>query len=372
MRLAIVRKRFNPFGGAEKFIVTAAGALMARGVDVTVVTEAWDGGEIAGLQRIVVPKRRGLFRHSRLAGFQAACGRALAAGKFDLVQTHERMVGADLFRAGDGVHAAWVERLGRERGWAASRLLALDPMHRLVMATERAMAASDMLFVANSELVAGEIRDRLGVPSRRVRVIENGVDLARFRPAGPEERAAARAALGLPDDGPVVAFVGSGFERKGAFHLVEALALSAARGLSAVIVGEDRRRKALEALVAQRGLGARVRVLGGVGDVRPVLAAADMLALPTLYDPLPNAALEAIACGLPVLTSEGAGVAAAIAASGAGVVTSRAPEDIAAGLGRMVSEQAAMSAAAVSLRARYDLDAATGGWRALYDELTGA
>lgn len=370
MRLAIVRKRFNPFGGAERFITTAAGALIARGVEVTVVTEAWEGGEVAGLGRLMLPKSRGMLRHRRLARFQRAAEAAVGAGGFDLVQAHERMLGADLFRAGDGVHTAWVERLAAERGTIGAGLLRLDPMHRLIIATERAMAADEGLtFVANSRLVAREIADLLGVPGRRIRVIENGVDLARFRPASAEERAAARAALGLEGEAPVVAFVGSGFERKGAFQLVEALAQSAAREFRAVIAGHDRRLPQLRARVAKLGLERRVIVTGGIGDVRPVLAAADLLALPTLYDPMPNAALEAIACGLPVATCPGAGVAEAIEASGAGVVTSRAPEDIAAGLARIARDRAGMGAAATALRTRFDLDTATRAWQSLYEEL---
>lgn len=370
MKLAIVRKRFDPFGGAERFITTAAGALIARGVDVTVVTESWEGGEVAGLGRLVLPKSGGLGRAGKLARFQRAAEAAVAGGAFDLVQTHERMLGADLFRAGDGVHAAWLDRLGRERGWARAQLLKLDSMHRLVLATERAMAADDrLLFVANSALVAGEILDFLGVPVRRVRVIENGVDLERFRPASPEERRAARAAFAIEDDAPVVAFVGSGFERKGAFRLVEALALPASRAVRAVIAGRDRKIEALRRRVAALGLGGRVTVLGGVADVRSVLAAADVLALPTLYDPLPNAALEAIACGLPVVTCEGAGIAAALTETGAGVVTTREPDDLAAGIARALGERAEMGEKAIRLRSRFDLGAATRGWQDLYEEL---
>ncbi len=369
MRLAIVRKRFNPYGGAERFIATAAGALIARGVEVSVITEGWDGGDAEGLSRVVVPTAKGLTRAGRFAGFQRHCATAIAEGRFDLVQSHERLLGADLFRAGDGVHASWVERLGRERGRIGAALLRLDPMHRLVMATERAMASSNMLFVANSKLVAGEIEGILGVPSSRVRVIENGVDLQRFQPASSEAKAAARAELGLPTDVPVVAFVGSGFERKGAFLLVEALARHAARDFHAVIVGADRRLAALRALVEARALGGRVKVLGGLPDPRGVLAAADLFALPSLYDPMPNAALEALACGLPVVTSEGTGIAAHVMERGAGAVVARDPDAIAGGLVETLARGEAARRAVLDLRPSLDLGAAVERWRALYEEL---
>lgn len=370
MRLAIVRRRFNPFGGAERFIVEAARALIERGTEVTVVTEAWEGGEVPGLSHLII-RRRGRLRHQRARAFQNGVAEAVASHRFDLVQTHERLLTADLFRAGDGVHAAWVARLAAERRGLSRVFLGLDPLHRLIIDTERRMAReTDMLFVANSPLVAEELADHLALPSNRIRIIENGVDLARFRPPSAGERQAARQALGLAADAPLVAFVGSGFERKGAFRLLDALALPAARHIHAVVAGADRALDRLRRRAAAPPLSGRVTVLGGVADVRPVLAAADLFALPSLYDPLPNAALEAIACGLPVLVTRDTGIAEAVASSGAGLVLSRDPEDLAAGLDRCLSRIGAMRQAAVALAPRYDLAAATGAWRALYDELT--
>lgn len=370
MRLAIVRKRFNPFGGAERFIATAANALAARGVEVTVVTETWDGPAAGGLEREIVP-RGGLFRHTAARRFRAEVARVVQGGRYDLVQTHERLVEADLFRVGDGVHAAWIDRLARERGAARGFLLQADPTHRDTMAVERAMAReTEMLFVANSDLVARELDRWLAVPASRIRVIENGVDLARFRPPGPEERAAARNGFALPADVPVVAFVGSGFERKGAFALIEALALPGARSIHAIVAGHDHKRAALARAVARAGLADRVILTGGLADVGDVLAAADLFALPSLYDPMPNAALEAIACGLPVLTTADTGIADAVAAAGAGAVVTRAPDDISAGLARILASRPSMAAAASRLRTRFDLARATDRWRALYDELT--
>lgn len=231
-------------------------------------------------------------------------------------------------------------------------------------------AETDMLFVANSALVARELRAHLNLPESRIRVIENGVDLARFRPPSPDERTAARNALGIAPDAPLVAFVGSGFERKGAFVLAEALKRPEARGIHAVIAGADRTLDRLRREAASTPLAGRVTVLGGVSDVHPVLAAADLLALPSLYDPMPNAALEALAAGLPVLVTPDTGIADAVGETGAGLVVSRDPDDVAAALARILGARGAMAAAALSLRPRFDIALATAAWRALYDELT--
>jgi UDP-glucose:(heptosyl)LPS alpha-1,3-glucosyltransferase len=368
MRLAIIRRRFDPHGGAERFILTAAGALISAGETVTVIAESWAGGDAPGLERQQVP-RGGFTRAGKNRHFQKAVGNLLASGGFDLVQSHERLVGADIFRAGDGVHAAWVDRLGRERGRLGALALQFDSMHRLVMDTERRMVAEGRtLFVANSQLVAGELRDWLSVPESRLRVIENGVDLDRFHPATVEEKAAARQNFGLPDGVPVVAFVGSGFERKGAFKLVEALRSASLAGVHALIAGRDRRAARLAALVDRLSLGNRVRLLGGLDDVRPIYAAADLFALPSLYDPMPNAALEALASGLPSVVTPDTGIAVHVAETGAGAVAGRDPDDLAAALAAVIADLPARAEKARALAARFDLADATRRWRNLYRE----
>ncbi|HRE14440.1 MAG TPA: glycosyltransferase family 4 protein, partial [Usitatibacteraceae bacterium] len=75
------------------------------------------------------------------------------------------------------------------------------------------------------------------------------------------------------------------------------------------VAGKDKRAGRYGQLSVKLGIAGRVRFTGGVSDVKPFLAAADAFVLPTLYDPFPNAALEAMACGLPVVTSTKCGAA---------------------------------------------------------------
>ena len=368
MRLAIVRRRYTPFGGAERFIEASAGAFAAANIEVSIIAESW-GGAPGSARHVSVPPG-GITRAGRLAHFQRAVADVVARERFDLVQTHERLLTADIFRAGDGVHAAWVKRLAAERGAWRGALMRLDPMHRLVIDTERRMAReSGMMFVANSGLVAREIVDWLSVPAARIRAIENGVDLVRYRPPTPDERVAARRSFNLGGDAPVVAFVGSGFERKGAFKLIEALALPAMYDMRAIVAGADRSLERLRARVAALGIGDRVTIAGGVADPLAVYRAADLFVLPSLYDPMPNAALEALACGLPVVTTTDAGIAEAVREAKAGALVSRDPDAIAAGISAVIGVRANMAAAALTLAQRFDLKAATARWLALYREL---
>lgn len=366
MKLAIIRRRHTQFGGAERAIETIAGELTRIGNDVTIVSQSWPGAP--GPHLDVSPD--GFTRAGKLAHFQRQVAAILAAHRFDLVQSHERLTSADIFRAGDGVHAAWLSHLAAESGPLRTWARRFGPMHRLIVATERRMARdTGMIFVANSAMVERDINHWLDIPADRIRVIENGVDRAHFHPPSTEERAAARRRFGLPDDVPVVAFVGSGFERKGAFKLVEALALPECRVFHALIAGRDKALGALQRRVNALGMAGRVQVLGGVANPLDVYHAADAFALPSLYDPMPNAALEALNCGLPLLVTGSTGIADAVREHNAGVVISRDPQALAAGLVSMFANRAAMAAEAAKLAPRFDLAAKTQQWLALYAEL---
>ena len=369
MKLAIVRWRVAATGGAERFIADCSNALANLGIEVTLIAEQWERPTAFPGRFIKLPPSKGN-RGRRYRAFQKSVAGTVAENAFGLVQSHERLLTADIFRAGDGVHAAWFDRLKRSRSWGRGVLMNTDPLHRLYMETERKMAReTDMIFVAISSLVARELRDWLEVPDARIRVIENGVDLTRFRPATLEERLSARVRFGIDGDGPVISYVGSGFERKGAFQLVRALAHRQLRDVTALIAGRDKAEKSLARLIAKLGLAKRVAMTGAAGDVRPMLQAADLFVLPTMYDPGPIAALEALASGLPVVTTPDTGVAEMIADTGAGRITDREPEALAEAIHQALGELGVAKQAVLALRPRLELSLAVEKWLDLYREL---
>ena len=309
MKIAIIRQRYNPFGGAERFVERALGALAGEGAEVTLITRNWDGAPREGFRQITCDPS-----YSRLLGGRAARDRSFAAaaqaemarGGFDITQSHERIPGCMIFRAGDGVHAAWLDHRARILGPVQRVTQRWSPYHRYVLAAERAMFAHPALraVICNSQMVADEVVRYYGVSRDKLQVIYNGVDTDAFHPgvAG-EHRWATRSETGIPNDVPVLLFVGSGFERKGVPQLLRAAARMQRADARIVIVGADRKLKAMQQLSEGLGLSRRVLFTGPLKDVRPWYGAADGFVLPTLYDPCPNAVLEALACGLPVVTS---------------------------------------------------------------------
>ncbi|MDA0190297.1 MAG: glycosyltransferase family 4 protein [Proteobacteria bacterium] len=317
LRLAIVRQRYNPFGGAERFVATALDALGRHDLSLTLITREWTGGERR--HAVIECRPPHLGRLARDRSFARCVRDVLARERFDLVQSHERIPGCDIFRAGDGVHAAWLEQRARRQG-ALGRLGArLSPWHRYTLAAERAMFADPRLraVICISQLVRNDIRRFYGVAEEKLHVIYNGVDLERYHPGlAAGQRQETRARLGVPDAAPLFVYVGSGFERKGVGPLLEALARAPAcktHDARLVVVGADKHLRRYARAAAQAGLGDRVIFTGGVQDVRPYYAAADAFVLPTLYEPLSNAVLEALACGLPCLVSTQCGAAELIA-----------------------------------------------------------
>lgn len=322
MKLAIVRQKYTPFGGAERFVARALDALRAQGVTVEIIAREWETDRQGDAADVACnPFYFG--RTWRDAGFARCVRRVIASGRYDLVQSHERIPGCHIFRAGDGVHATWLELRARARGPFSRLSAALSPWHRYTLAAEAAMFRHPDLraVICNSRMVKDDIMRRFGVAADKLQVIHNGVDLARFHPGLRDEfRQATREKIGAGRTAPVILFVGSGYERKGVAPLLMALARMKNRDAIALIVGRDRHVARYQALAQRLGVADRVRFLGGQEDVRPFYAAADMFCLPTLYDPMPNAALEALACGLPVVTSPASGAAELICAGESGYV----------------------------------------------------
>ena len=157
-------------------------------------------------------------------------------------------------------------------------------------------------------MVADEISHYYGIDRSKLHVIYNGINARVFHPGLADEfRASTRHSLGIPEDVPLLLYVGSGFERKGVPQLLRAFARFGNTRAHLVLVGADRKAKVMGALASHLGCVGRVHFVGAVQDVRPFYGAADGFVLPTLYDPFPNAVLEALACGLPVLTSVNCG-----------------------------------------------------------------
>lgn len=294
LTIGLIRRGYSSTGGAESYLKRLARGLSERGHRADLFTTAdwpaneWSAGRIT---RTV---------HSSALGFADEIEKLEPRRTCDVVLSLERVWACDVFRAGDGVHASWLQRRSQAGGRLAGLARAVNRKHREILRLEEALLRQRgaRRVIANSKMVKDEIARFYDYPLERIEVVRNGVPLAAFRSSSSEERTPSRQRLGLATDDVAVLFVGSGWERKG-------LATAAA----AVAACDDRR---LRLLVAGHGAEAKyrskaVQFLGAVPELPPIYRAADIFLLPTSYDPFSNACLEALAAGLPVVTTSANG-----------------------------------------------------------------
>ena len=328
MRLAIIRQRYTPHGGAERFFESALEALLERNVAITLYTRDWPQTKLQLIEpHICDPGYVGpLWRDW---GFARAVAREISKARANLVQSHERVLCCDIYRPEDGLHASWLDERLKDAPALLRMRVAVDPWHRYTLDMERRLFRSPWLraVLCNSRMVRDDIKARFGLDDERLPIIYNAVDADVFSPALREHRERIRAKYRIPEDAVVFLLVGSGFTRKGVPATIEALAgLPAAAHL--IVIGDDRRLVATQNVVRARDVRSRVTFLPASTELRPFYGAADAFVLPALYDSFPDAAMEAMASGLPVVTSTRSGAAELVTEHDAGFVC--AARDVAA------------------------------------------
>ncbi|HEY5743900.1 MAG TPA: glycosyltransferase family 4 protein [Terrimicrobiaceae bacterium] len=279
--IGLVRRGYSATGGAEAYLLRLAAGLQAKGCKATLYTtrdwpsERWTFGDLIRLDA------------SHPLQFARAFQRARRPGQ--IVLSLDRIPGCDVFRAGDGVHAAWLERRSHfESAWRR-RLRIFNWKHAALLALERQVFENVRAVIANSRMVAREILHWHDFPEEKIHIVPNGIG----RALSTISQRQARQQLEIPEHAFCALFVGTGWERKGLRFAIEAVE---ALGGDALL------------LVAGRGnvrqfSSARAKFVGATDNLVALYSAADVFTLPTIYDPFSNACLEALAAGLPVVTT---------------------------------------------------------------------
>lgn len=309
MRIGLVIEHFHPLrGGAEQWTWQFAGRLAARGHEVHVLAQDFSPDtEDTTLVRHELGKL-----HGRLAT-GAAAEKVLARLGLDVVHDMGTGCRCDLSESHDGSRfAQWEQKL-------LTLPRAVRPVKRLLLATmpryarfrrlmELQLADRGQLVLALSEMIARDYERYHQVPRERIRLVHNGVDTQRFSPAHRAvHRRAVRERLGVGPEEVLFLFVGHDFRRKGLLPALRAMGRLARAGRPArlaVVGGRTPKIQRHEAYCRRRGLAETVRFVGRIDDSVPYYAAADVYVLPTFYDPCSLGVLEAIASGLPSITTQ--------------------------------------------------------------------
>src|SRR5436309_3747991 len=301
LRLALVRRGYSPTGGAEAYLKRLARGVIEAGHKVQLIaTNEWpeDDWPLGPITRL---------RAESVIGFADELEQVRPQLDCDGLLSLERVWSCAVYRAGDGVHRAWLARRRKFELPLKQFARALNRKHRDLLHLEESLLASRKAgrVIVASQMVKNEIVDLYGYPADRIDIVHNGVPLDKFR-FDSELREKSREDLKLKPDQIALLFAGSGWERKGLLFAIQAMALCKNTKMRLLVAGRGNAR-----LYKTKRLRfwreEPVQFLGEVADMLRIYAAADIFILPTIYDPFSNACLEALACGLPVITTRSNG-----------------------------------------------------------------
>jgi UDP-glucose:(heptosyl)LPS alpha-1,3-glucosyltransferase len=297
-------------GGCETYIASLARRLADDGHEVHLYASRWDAAALPRdvyYHRVKVPRQP---RFLRPWYFSAACHRRLAGRRHDVTIGFDKISGLDVLYPQGGLYAATAEHnLLKYRSPAARRLVralkAIDPAHHSFLALERAQYASGRpLVIAISDMVRRQFETYFGLSAADLRVVRIATNPERFTEHDrPRRRLDWRQRWGFAPEAVVALFAGINYRLKGLEPLLRALRRLPERPPLHLLVAGKPETLAFERQARRLGVAGRVRFIGYCNDMRNCYFAADLLVHPTFYDPCSNVVLEALACGLPVITS---------------------------------------------------------------------
>lgn len=299
MKVALVHMRHADTGGTELFLNEMARYLAEKGEEVTIICRTHIEPPHPDV-RFVTLKGFSLGKAHRIWKFARQVESHLAGTHYDFVYGLGKTWSNDMLRIGGGTHLHFVQSM--KQGKRALK-------DKVAIAIERKAMAPGAYrhIVANSFKSAREVQEAYGVPEEKISVIHNFVDTGRFSRERVQEQASAlEARLDLDRNQPVFLFLGSGYERKG---LRQALRAFARLDFPAtlLIVGRESNEGAFKALAEELGILQSCRFLGAQKQPEVLFSVADCYILPTHYEPFGFTVIEALSCGIPVITTENCG-----------------------------------------------------------------
>jgi UDP-glucose:(heptosyl)LPS alpha-1,3-glucosyltransferase len=274
-------------------------------------------------------------RSLRLLSFATRATREIENGNYDIIFGVGNTLKADILQPHGGVHWAWFWRSLRAYEnpivWMIKLLGRIFSLKQWVSGwVEDASYQAKRLraIIAISDMVKQDMMRWYQVPEERIHVVYNGVDIERFHPRNRQYREEVRRRHGFGDD-LVILFVSNNFQMKGLNFLIKALAKVKKGGpppFKLLILGRDRQESHLR-LAREKGIFEEVIFAGSTDEPEKYYGASDLLVHPTFYDACSLTVLEALASGLPVITTHSNGASGIITQGQEGFVISDPRKD---------------------------------------------
>jgi len=315
-------------GGCEHYISDLARRLARDGHAVHLYASTWDASALPPTTHYHrLPAAEGP-RTLRPWRFGLSVEKALEGQHHDVTMGFDKTWGQDVLYPQGGLHVASAAHNLLKHPPGLTRMLAgllkkLDPAARSFRQLEKKQYLSEKrpIIIVNSKMVQRHFEDYYDIPASEVNVLPSAIDPERFAADDRlKRRAAERHHWGIPQDETVGLFVAMNYRLKGLASLLHSLKhVPAGKKFRLVVVGHSKY-AAYAALAAKLGVADRVKFLGFRADPRDAYFASDFLVHPTFYDPCSLVALEALCCGLPVITTKYNGASELITPGSDGLV----------------------------------------------------
>lgn len=299
-------------GGCETYVASIARRLVREGHTVHLYARRWDEAALPpgmNYHRLVLPR---VPHFLRPWVFSAACAKALHNEHHDVSIGFDKIWGADVLYPQGGLYVASSDHnlLKHRSEWKRSLtrwMKRFDPTFWSFRWLEQKQYSPRHrpLIIAISEMVRGHFTKYYGIRPEDLRVVHIATDPARFLESDrPRQRAEWRSRWQIGAEENVALFVGMNYRLKGLEPLLRSVRLLPSSVPFRLLVVGSNDTRAYESLARQIGVADRVRFLGYCPDVRNAYFASDFLVHPTFYDPCSHVVPEAMACGLPVISTQ--------------------------------------------------------------------
>jgi UDP-glucose:(heptosyl)LPS alpha-1,3-glucosyltransferase len=310
IRFAIGLRDFSKKrGGAERYLVDLCARMASEGHEVHVYAERQDEEDprifFHSVKTIPFP------RSLRLLSFAIRATKEMENGNYDITFGVGNTLKADILQPHGGVHWAWFWRSLRAYNhpilWTIKLLGRIFSPKQWVSGWVEDAPYHGKHFraiIAISDMVKQDMMRWYRIPDQKITVLYNGVDIERFHPRNRQYREGIRRRHNIGNE-ILILFVSNNFRMKGLDYLIEALAEMKKENHPAfklLILGRDRKEPYL-CLAKKRGISEEIVFAGPTDEPEKYYGASDLLVHPTFYDACSLSVLEALASGIPVITT---------------------------------------------------------------------
>ncbi|WDE98328.1 glycosyltransferase family 4 protein [Lentisphaera profundi] len=311
MKIAFVIEHFNPrYGGQQVYMRDFAEFLVKRGHEVSFFTQDSNVKNVnLSINIINVPALAKLMRWSQWLSFLTQVKHKIQQGNFDVVMGTGISAGINVYQPHGGVSKA-SHRQNRLLTNRFHRFLkglsnAISPKHLLANRIERNIFTDKRVkYVAISQMVKRHMQEFYKIDETQLELVYNGVDVERFNPHSASQKSQSKTKLSLKEDVVVFSLVAHNFKLKGLKEIIDVVDLLRVQHDNfIVLIAGNGKTKNYKKMIAKKSLEKHFKFLGSVDDPELIYSATDVYLQPTWYDPCSLVVLEAMAAGLPVIST---------------------------------------------------------------------